>query len=263
MKLLDIDNLSSSDIHAIWSLVRAKPTPISGTVACSFEGNGIRTRTTYIQSFNELELTYIELPNLLKTKERVCDLAGYLDPFYSAYVVRYSDHERLRKFALASSRPVINAMTSLAHPCEVLSDGYYIDSEIKPIHEVKVGLWGPTTNVFRSWYALAATLGIEIQHFCGPDYHSVHPNVIYSSCLNKAVDILVTDGWPSNFSDSNWSLDLEHLASLGNPKLLPTPPFSIGKEVSFDPLTYSGFLGYEQKSILLSVQRAILAYLMN
>ncbi len=119
MSLINVDDLSESEIHAIWVLAGKPARPLNGTVAWSFEGNGIRTRTTFIQAFRELGLSYIELPNLLKTTERACDLAGYLDPFYAMYVVRESNHQKLQEFAAASSRPVINAMSSQAHPCEV------------------------------------------------------------------------------------------------------------------------------------------------
>lgn len=88
------------------------------------EGNGIRTRTSFIQTFQELGLSFVELPNLLKTPERAADLAGYLDPFYDAYVVRESNHQRLAEFAFASQRPVIIAMSGMGHPCEVLTDAF-------------------------------------------------------------------------------------------------------------------------------------------
>jgi len=260
MNLLDVSDLSATEVRAIWALANSAPRRLSGTIAWSFEGNGIRTRTTFIEAFRELGLAYVELPNLLKTNERACDLAGYLDPFYAMYVVRESNHERLQEFAAASSRPVINAMSHTAHPCEVLSDAYYIDSKIRPIERAKIGLWGPTTNVFQSWHALASVFDIKIRHFCGSEFHSESGNVVFNSSPTEAVDILVTDSWPNEFNDSAWSLTQEHLASLGNPQLLPTPPFHIGKEVSFDPVAYDGFVGYEQKRILLSVQRAILIH---
>jgi hypothetical protein len=44
---------------------------------------------------------------------------------------------------------------------------------------------------------------------------------------------------------------------------LPTPPFSIGREITFDPVQYKGFMGYEQKIDLLAIQKAILSYLMT
>jgi ornithine carbamoyltransferase len=260
MSLLDVNDLSAAQIRAIWALAAVPTQRRAGTVAWSFEGNGIRTRTTFIQAFRQLGLDYTELPNLLKTSERACDLAGYLDPFYDIYVLRESNHERLREFAAASSRPVINAMSSAAHPCEVLSDACYIDSKIGPIESVKIGLWGPPSNVFQSWYALAAVFGIRVHHFCGAEFHTDNAHVVFHSGPAEKVDILVTDGWPSEFNDPTWSLTREHLAHLSNPKLLPTPPFSIGRELGFDPLAYEGFVGYEQKRVLLPVQRAILMY---
>jgi ornithine carbamoyltransferase len=40
------------------------------------------------------------------------------------------------------------------------------------------------------------------------------------------------------------------------------PPFSVGREIALDPLLYKGFMGYEHKLDLLTVQKAILNYLM-
>ena len=88
MKLIRINDLSASDIRSLWRLASKPSTPSKGNVAWSFEGNGIRTRTSFIQAFRELNLSFVELPNLLKTNERATDLAGYLDPFYDIYVVR-------------------------------------------------------------------------------------------------------------------------------------------------------------------------------
>jgi len=263
MNLINIADVSAADVRKIWALANKPPNALKGTVAWSFEGNGIRTRTTFIEAFRELGLAYVELPNLLKTTERVSDLAGYLDSFYSIYVVRESNHERLLDFASASSRPVINAMSRVEHPCEVLSHSFYIDTAVGAIESVKIGLWGPPTNVLTSWHGLAKTLGIEIHHFCGKEFHSSKEHVHFRTTPDQAVDILITDGWPEGFSDITWSLTLEHLAKLGNPRLLPTPPFAIGEELGFDPTHFEGFVGYHQKRILLPVQRAILTHAMG
>lgn len=257
MKLLDVDSLTAAQVRALWAMAREPLCPRAGTVGWSFEGNGIRTRTTFLEAFRQLGLAYVELPNLLKTEERPCDLAGYLDPFYAIYVVRESNHERLREFADASRRPVINAMSRSAHPCEVLADACYLDAHLAPIAELTIGLWGPPTNVLRSWHALAAVLGMRVHHFCGHEFHVAADHVVFHERVAQRVDVLVTDSWPSTFSDPAWSLNHAHLAALGHPRLLPTPPFFIGKELGFDPVGYPGFLGYDQKRSLLSVQRAI------
>lgn len=262
MKLIRINDLSASDIRSLWRLASKPSTPSKGNVAWSFEGNGIRTRTSFIQAFRELNLSFVELPNLLKTHERAADLAGYLDPFYDIYVVRDSNHERLTEFSNASRRPVVNAMTSLGHPCEVLADAYSIEKTIGPLSAVKVTLWGPTTNVFRSWHQLAGILGFELVHLCDTYFHENIPHVRFSESIDKQTDVVITDSWPDGFDRASWSMSSHHLEAMGNPKLLPTPPFSIGREIGFDPAHYKGFMGYEQKIDLLTVQKAILSYLM-
>lgn len=263
MNLLHITDLGADDIRTIWSLAGRAPRVLQGTVGWSFEGNGIRTRTTFLQAFRSLGLAVVELPNLLKTAERAQDLAGYLDPFYDLYVVRDGNHARLCEFAAASCRPVVNAMSAQGHPCEVLSDAYALQARLGDLRSLRIGLWGPTTNVLRSWHELAGVLGVELHHFAPASFHDDTGRARFSTQPDRAVDVLVTDGWPAGFDDTAWSLTARHLQALGDPLLLPTPPFSIGRELAFDPVTHPRFAGYEQKRALLDVQRALVAYLLG
>jgi hypothetical protein len=249
--LIDTERLSRSDLDAIWRLVSAtEPLRELGPVACSFQGTGTRTRTTFLRATYELGLRYIELPPFLETEERVQDLAGYLDPLYALYVIRFRDHRKLEAFAEASERPVINAMSAVEHPCEAIADAFWFLSEVKPLEGARIALWGQTTNVLRSWRNVAAAAGAAVSQV----QDEAEP-------LPEAVDLVVTDGWaPGSGADQNISLQLAHLERMGNPLLLPTPPFAIGKELAFDPVTYSGFVGYKQKTCLLPVQKAIIRY---
>jgi ornithine carbamoyltransferase len=260
MDLVDFSLLTHEQVHAIWNLVDSPDQSLKGNAAWSFEGNGIRTRTTFIQAFRELGLSFVELPNFLKTAERAVDLAGYLDPFYDVYVVRESNHQRLIEFAAASCRPVINAMSSMGHPCEVLTDAYYIDRSIASIAQARICLWGPPTNVLRSWHDLARSLQMSVTHICDERLHEAQPHVKFVAASTEAADVVITDGWPSNTEALGQSLTLSDLERMGNPALLPTPPFSIGREIAFDPLRYPHFVGYKQKELLLPVQKAILRY---
>lgn len=259
MNLVALADLSADDIYTIWSLVGAEAPALAGTAAWSFEGNGVRTRATFLQAFRELGLAVTELPNLLKTAERVEDLAGYLDPLFALYVIRESDHGRLRAFARASSRPVVNAMSSQGHPCEVLADAYFVDRHIAPLRSATVCLWGPTTNVFRSWHELAAVLGIRVVQVCEERYHEAGIGVQLSAAPAGRPDIVITDAWPAH-AEPPPPLTVADLAQMGSPPLLPTPPFGIGRELAFDPLAYAGFVGYRQKQLLLPVHRAILRF---
>lgn len=260
MNLISLADLSPEDIRSIWRFAATPTASLRGTVAWSFEGNGIRTRTTFIQAFRELGLAFTELPNLLKSGERACDLAGYLDSYYDFYVVRESNHARLAEFAAASRRPVINAMSSVGHPCEVLTDAYYVDTALVPLERAQICLWGPPTNVLRSWHELANVLSLSVVHVCAAHFHEAQPNVTFSETPPASADIVVTDAWPNGTDATGWSLSKHQLADMGFPKLLPTPPFTIGRELDFDPIEYPGFVGYGQKELLLPVQKAILRY---
>ncbi|RQP25736.1 ornithine carbamoyltransferase [Piscinibacter terrae] len=263
MNLIGLADLTRQDVRDLWASVRSPAVPLGGNVAWSFEGNGIRTRTTFIQAFRELGLSFVELPNFLKTGERARDLAGYLDPFYDVYVIRESNHARLAEFAAASKRPVVNAMSSEGHPCEVLTDAYFIDSSIKPLEEARICLWGPPTNVMRSWHELAQVMGFTVIHACDPRWHEAKANVQFTAYCEQPMDVVITDAWPAGADDAAWSLTTAHLALMGQPRLLPTPPFSIGRELAFDPLAWPGFTGYAQKELLLPVHRAILQQAMS
>jgi ornithine carbamoyltransferase len=264
INLLDITSLEKDDIHNIWAIAsEGKVREIKGNIAWSFEGNGIRTRTTFIQAFQNLGLSYVELPNFLKTGEPVQDLAGYMDSFYSMYIIRDNDHKKMVEFSSSTERPVINAMSSEAHPCEVLTDAYYLNSKYDSLQRLRILLWGPVTNVFKSWQSLSKVLGLNLTHYCPVEYHQSGNGVIYSSDLTGKYDVVITDAWPAGFSDEKYSLSLSTLTKLGTPELLPTPPVTLGKELLFPLSSYDEFSGYSQKSLLLTVQEAIIYYMLK
>ena len=69
--LIDTQSIKPESIERIWSLVPAVDTLADvGPVACSFQGSGTRTRTTFLQALSDLGLRSIELPMFLDTKER-------------------------------------------------------------------------------------------------------------------------------------------------------------------------------------------------
>ncbi len=263
--LITIADLNPDDVDAIFALVGSQSFEFSTrrAVAWSFEGNGIRTRASFIQAFRELHLSFTELPNLLKTHERAQDLAAYLAPLFDLFVIRESDHERLAAFAHFSPRPVINAMSAQAHPCEVLTDAYFIQQSIKPLRDARIVLWGPTTNVYHSWHELAALLGFSVTQVCDQSEHETMSGVEFSTSPPALADVVITDRHPATVENASCPLTLAHLQSMGQPALLPTPPFSVGGELLIDPASYPGFVGYGQKSLLVLVQKAVITHLLQ
>ncbi len=266
MHLTNITDLREYDVHEIWRLATRPLPEVGGTAAWSFEGNGIRTRTSFLLSFRQLGLDHIELPNLLKGDERLQDISQYLSPFYDVFVIRDSNHAAICKFAEVSTKPVINAMSQAGHPCEVLTDAFFLNKHFGSIRNIRIALWGPPSNVFNSWHDLAKVLGLAIDHVCDPLYFgNLNHHVRYVDRLEGRYDVVVTDSWSSKIGPQSkqWSLTESLLLDAGEPLLLPTPPFSIGKELAFDPARYARFSGYAQKALLVSVQSAILWHMLQ
>lgn len=63
---IQLNDLRSEDIRHIWSVVTSPAPALDGTVAWPFEGNGIRTRTTFIAAFRRLGLAFQSFPNFSK-----------------------------------------------------------------------------------------------------------------------------------------------------------------------------------------------------
>ena len=105
--------------------------------------------------------------------------------------------------------------------------------------------------------------GDTIDHFCAVEFHTERENILWHSIPEGHIDVLITDGWSKDYYAPTWSLTNEHLAKLGHPRLLPTPPFTIGQELNFDPTQVDNFIGYEQKYSLLAVQRAIILFFLQ
>jgi ornithine carbamoyltransferase len=236
------------------------------TSAYSFEGNSLRTRATFLKAMASLKLTAIELPNLLKTQEDKTHLASYLDQWIDLYIIRESSHDTLERFASASEHPVINAMSSQEHPCEVLSDAFFLSERFGSLQRLKVCLVGPATNVLRSWQELCELLQME--------YVLVRPQQVRSNPERQMVhsliegirgaDVILTDHWPEGQFDLAYQITLKHLQFAAPGALvIPCPPFDTAEELHPEVIASRYFAGYEQKRDLYTIHQAILVNLLE
>ena len=88
-----------------------------------FPESSLRTRLTFEKAISDLGGQSILFPpNTLDKKEALKDVIGYAQNWADGIVVRHSAFEKIKLMANYSVIPVINAMTSDNHPCEILSD---------------------------------------------------------------------------------------------------------------------------------------------
>lgn len=90
-----------------------------------FPSSSIRTRVTFEKGIHLLGGQPILFPNeALDKKEDLRDVCGYLNNWADVIVVRHRNIPILEQLAKYSRVPVINAMTDVNHPCEILTDIY-------------------------------------------------------------------------------------------------------------------------------------------
>lgn len=235
------------------------------TVIMFFPNTSIRTRVTFEKGIYLLGGQSILFPpDTLDKKEAVEDVMGYLNQWADVIVVRHKDIHLLEKMSQYSKVPVINALTDVNHPCEMLSDLYALSKIRDNFLEDKYLFCGANGNIGLAWREAARTLGFELTQCCPKGYEM--PDIPVTHDMRQAVvgkDIVCTDSIPKeilpDFEGYQITKEIMGLANKGA-VLNTCPPFYRGEEVSEDAIASEYFVGYEFKKCLLEVQQAIIIY---
>ncbi|AMM22832.1 ornithine carbamoyltransferase (plasmid) [Frondihabitans sp. PAMC 28766] len=235
---------------------------VDGCAALFFPSSSLRTRVSFERGAALMGLQPITFPpETLDKPEALDDVAGYLASWVDVLVVRHPKLQVLEGLASSDALPVVNAMTSENHPCEVLSDLYAISRTRDPLH-LRFLFVGANGNIARAWAEAARAFDLDLIQCCPVELAT--PGVQWTDDLNQAVaaaDVILTDA-PGNHAAElapfTINAALLHRAPVGV-QLAPCPPFQGGREVSADAVASSAFVGYGFKKALLPVQQAVLA----
>ena len=273
--LVFIDDFSKEEIYEIFKSAdkfaddMSQLKPLEGkTVVLFFPESSIRTRVTFEKGIQELGgKTILFPPEALDKKEKIQDVIGYLENWVDAIVVRHSDIEVVKSMAKHAKIPVINAMTSENHPCEIIADLYALSKLYKDIEKKKFLFVGAKGNIGNTWKAASELMGFELEQCCPVGYEI--DNIKCYTNINEAIiekDIICTDSIPSKAKEDfkEYQITLQHMQKANQGAILnPCPPFFRGEEVSEDVINSDYFVGYEFKKCLMTVQQAILCYLLD
>lgn len=235
------------------------------TVVMFFPNTSIRTRVTFEKGIYLLGGQAILFPTeTLDKKEDLQDVFGYLNNWADLVIVRHKDIRTMEKIARYSSAPVINAMTDINHPCEMLSDLYALSKIRKNLKEDKFLFCGANGNIGYAWKEASEVVGFELEQCCGVGYEM--DGIVAHHDIEKAIvgkDIICTDSLPEtvleDFKKCKVTTQVMEKANRGA-ILNPCPPFYREEEVSEDVINSDYFVGYEFKKYLLQVQQAIMVY---
>ncbi|EJK3651060.1 ornithine carbamoyltransferase, partial [Campylobacter jejuni] len=150
------------------------------TLAMIFEKNSTRTRMAFELAITELggKALFLSSNDLqLSRGEPVKDTARVVGAMVDFVMMRVNKHETLLEFARYSKAPVINALSELYHPTQVLGDLLTIKEWNKMQNGIaKVAFIGDSNNMCNSWLIAAAILGFEIS-IAMPKNYKISPEI--------------------------------------------------------------------------------------
>jgi len=151
-----------------------------------FDKSSTRTRVSFQVAMTRLGGTTIDLnptTSQIGRGEPIRDTARVLSRYCDVMAIRTFDHSDLEEYAKWSSKPVINALTDLEHPCQALADFLTIHEEFPDFEDVILTFIGDGNNVANSLILCGALLGVEVRIACPKGYE---PN---SLVIKKAYEI--------------------------------------------------------------------------
>ncbi|MFC1542373.1 ornithine carbamoyltransferase [Pseudomonadota bacterium] len=122
--------------------------------------------------------------------EPIEDSARVLSRMVDAVMIRTHGHELIQRFAGYSSVPVINALTDLTHPCQILADIFTYEEHRGDISGKTVAWIGDGNNMTHSWVNGAVAFGYKLKIAC-PDRYAPDDGLL-SAARDLGADVTIT-----------------------------------------------------------------------
>ena len=256
-----------------------------------FDKSSTRTRVSFQVAMSRIGGTTIDLnPNTsqIGRGEPIKDTARVLSRYCDVLAIRTFNQSDLEEYAKWSSKPVINALTDLEHPCQALADFMTIKEEFIDFKDVVLTFIGDGNNVANSLILCGALLGIEVRISCPRGYEpnpiimkkaeEINKNkIIISHDPETAVEganVIYTDVWSSmgeekqkNDKDKNfigYTVDKKLVDKANeNSIILHCLPAYRGKEITDEVMNSEKSRIFNQAENRLHVQQALLASLIE
>ena len=261
------------------------------TLGIIFDKPSTRTRVSFEVAMIQLGGTPLFLSTQdtqLIRNEPIADTARVLSRYLDGLVVRTYSQNLLNELAAATSIPVINGLTDLYHPCQVLSDLMTILEKKGRLEGLKIVWVGDGNNVAHSWLNAAAILPLNLVVACPEGYYpdeailkaaveDAKGEIVMLSDPEEAVrdaDVIYTDVWASMGRESEHERRKEYFAPFQvNEDLLIRAkqdviimhclPAHRGEEIDAEVLEGAGSVVWDQAENKLHMHKAILERLYN
>jgi len=293
---LAIPDFTREELHSIFALAarmkrgQYRKRPLAGkTLGMIFAKSSTRTRVSFEVGAYQLGGHGLFLSSRdiqLGRGEPIRDTARVLSRYLDGIMIRTYDHQDIVDLARFASIPVINGLTDLLHPCQVLADLMTVQEGLGT-WEGKVVAWvGDGNNMANSWLNAAGTLGFELRLACPEGYEPNHDIFERNARLTKisitelpeeAVEgahVVNTDVWASMGQEEEAEVRArafqgyivdQKLMSMAarNAIFLHCLPAHRGEEVSEDVIEGPQSRVWDEAENRLHIQKALMAVLMG
>ena len=268
-----------------------RETPLAGkTLAMIFAKSSTRTRVSFEVGAYQLggQALFLSSRDIqIGRGEPIPDTARVLSRYVDGIMIRTFDHGEVVELAHHSTVPVINGLTDLSHPCQVLADLFTVREALGSWEGKQIAWVGDGNNMANSWIEAAQVLGFELRLACPEGYE---PNrAIFDrakaagGCIEitevpedavEGAHVVNTDVWASMGQEGEaesrrnafrgYTVDPD-LMRLADPKaiFLHCLPAHRGEEVATEVIEGPQSRVWDEAENRLHVQKGLLATLMG
>ena len=163
------------------------------SLAMIFRKSSTRTRISFEVGMTQLgghALFISDRDSQIGRGEPIHDTAKVLSRYVDGIMIRTFGHEEVEELSRHSSVPVINGLTDLLHPCQVVADLQTVAEEFGPNYPERTVAWiGDGNNMANSWLNAAYRLGFSVRLAC-PEGYDPDPSIFKRA--EEMADILLT-----------------------------------------------------------------------
>ena len=296
--LCQITDFSTKEVHQIFDMCRRMksgeiaPRPLEGkSAACIFTKESLRTRVSFEVGIFELGGNPIYITDKeikLGQRETVADAARVLSRYVGLIMIRTYKQSDVEELAANASVPIVNGLTDLVHPCQIMGDYMTILEHAPKKDRYAVAYLGDGNNITNSWLNLARRIPLELRvgtsedtppdaeilaaAKANPDSHIVITNDPKEAVAGA--DVIYTDVWAS-MGQKHLAEEKEQklkkfqinssLVAGANPKALVMHclPAERGREITDEVMDGPQSVVFDQAENRLHIQKAIMAFLLQ
>jgi ornithine carbamoyltransferase len=259
-------------------------------LACVFAKPSLRTRVSFELAMRQLgggSLFITDKEIGMGTRESVKDVAQVLSRFVDGIMIRWYDQGEVDELAEHATVPVINGLTDLLHPCQVMADIMTIEEHLGAIDGKKVVMVGDGNNLANSWLNAATVFPFEFALACPEGYEPDASILEAARAAGARFEILhdplqAVEGAHVIYSDAFYSMGQEEeavkrrrdfapfrlttellaVADAGH-VVLHCLPAHRGEEITDEVIDGPHSVVYDEAENRMHAQRAILAHFMK